>query len=58
MVGGDHKEGGGSDMTVIAFRADADLLRLIEDNRDDLSASQFIRRAIKWAIKEGLDADD
>lgn len=45
-------------MTVIAFRADADLLRLIEDNRDDLSASQFIRRAIKWAIREGLDADD
>lgn len=43
---------------IISFRADDEILRLIEDNREDLSASQFIRRAIRWAMKEGINDDE
>lgn len=36
---------------MVAFRADAETLRLIEENREDLSASQFIRRAIRARLQ-------
>lgn len=42
---------------MIAFRADPATVRMIEENRGDLSASQFIRRAIRFRLEE-LDRED
>ena len=37
---------------MIAFRADADTVRIIEENRGDLTVSQFVRRAINARLRE------
>lgn len=40
-----------SEQRIVAFRADADILQMVDENRGDLSRSQFIRRAIRTRLQ-------
>lgn len=40
---------------MVAFRADADILKVIDENRGDLTRSQFIRRAIRTRLQSLQD---
>lgn len=40
---------------MVAFRADADIMKIIDENRGDLSRSQFIRRAIRTRMQSLQD---
>lgn len=40
-----------SEQRMVAFRADADILQMVDENRGDLSRSQFIRRAIRTRLQ-------
>lgn len=44
-----------SEQRVVAFRADADILQMVDENRGDLTRSQFIRRAIKTRLQSLQD---
>lgn len=44
-----------SDQRVVAFRANADVLQMVDENRGDLTRSQFIRRAIRARLQSLQD---
>lgn len=44
-----------SEQQMVAFRADADILQIIDENRGDLTRSQFIRRAIRTRLQSLQD---
>lgn len=44
-----------SEQRVVAFRADADILQMVDEYRGDLTRSQFIRRAIKARLQSLQD---
>lgn len=40
-----------SEQRIVAFRVDANILQMVDENRGDLTRSQFIRRAIKARLQ-------